>query len=69
MGGNSGYDNSQSDAFKAQDDQLTQTQDFMRRQSMNTLNREMVRTQADFGFGKRPEPTDLPVETKLVPLD
>lgn len=66
MGGSSGH-SFNNDQFDAQDDQLTEAEDFMRRQSLNTLNREMVRTQTDFGFGNRPEPTDLPADVKLVP--
>lgn len=64
MGGSSGssFDPHQ---FDAQDDQLTQAEDFMRQQSLNTLNKEMVRTQTDFGFGNRPEPRDLPTDVTL----
>ncbi len=58
MSGDSGMQ-STLDNYNVDNDNLDKMQNHMRVQSLNTLNREMVRSSAYFGFGERPEPQDF----------
>lgn len=58
MSGDSGLTDTMNQ-YAIDNDALTQMENHFRNQSLNTLNNEMVRTQAEFGFGKRPEPKPI----------